>query len=128
MYGYFMKFSLGPVQRSHQSLGISTNLTQDHEMPFKESPESPALPKSLVNIKVYSMNWKIFLGFFALLFCRVFRTDCLKVVDIVNGLNDGAKYPTFYNSKGRKVKSFGVIFKVDNILEILASWQKNTFL
>ena len=51
------------------------------------------------------MNWKVFLGCFAFPFFRVFRIDCLKVVDIVNGLNAGAKYPTFNNSKGRKVKS-----------------------
>ena len=62
-----------------------------------------------VNVKVYSMNWKVFLGFFAPPFCRVFNIDCLKVADIVNGLN--AKYPTFYKSKGRQVKSLEVFFR-----------------
>ena len=45
------------------------------------------------------MNWKVFLGLFALPFCGVRRIDCLKVADIVNGLNVGAKYPTFTISK-----------------------------
>ena len=51
------------------------------------------------------MNWKVFLGFFVLPIITVFRIHCLKVADIVNGLNADAKYSTFYNSKGRKVKS-----------------------
>ena len=59
-----------------------------------------------VNVKVYSMNWKVFLRSFALPICRVFRIDCLKVADIVNDLNAGAKYRIFYNSKGRQVKTF----------------------
>ena len=42
------------------------------------------------------MNWKVFLG--------VFRIDCLKVADIMNGLNTGAKYPTFTNSKRDRSK------------------------
>ena len=39
------------------------------------------------------MNWKIFLGFFALPLIRLLGIDCLKVTDIVNGLDNGAKYP-----------------------------------
>ena len=64
-----------------------------------------------VNVKVYSMNWKVFLGFFALPLIRVLRIDCLKVADIVNSLNAGAKYPTFYNSKERNIKSLEAFFK-----------------
>ena len=48
------------------------------------------------------MNWKVFLRSFALPICRVFRIDCLKVADIVNGLNIGAKYPTFTIPKGER--------------------------
>ena len=57
-----------------------------------------------VNVNVYSMNWKVFLGFFTLPFCIVFRIDCLIVGDIVNGLNAGAKYPTFTIPKGYRSK------------------------
>jgi len=56
------------------------------------------------------MNWKVFLGFFVLPIIRVFRIDCLKVTDIVNGLNVGAK----------KGQTFGGIFKMGNIFEIYA--------
>ena len=67
---HFLQFSRGPSPVSHQSLMISTNATQEHAIPYQESPESP---------------------------------DYLKVADILNGA--GAKYRTFYNSKGRQVKS-----------------------
>ena len=50
------------------------------------------------------MNWKVFLGFFAFPFCRVFRIDCFEVADIVNGLNAGAKYPTYTIPKGDRSK------------------------
>ena len=58
------------------------------------------------------MNWKVFLGFFVLPIIRVFRIDCLKAADIVNGLNAGAKYPSYYNSKGRKVKSLSAFWNL----------------
>ena len=48
------------------------------------------------------MNWKVF-RLFALPFYGVCRIDCLKVADIVNGLNVGAKYPTFKIPKGERL-------------------------
>ena len=69
---------------SFTPIWISTDATQDYAIPYQESPELPILPKALV--KVYSINWKTFLGFFsALPLRRVFRVDCLNVADIVNG-------------------------------------------
>ena len=44
-------------------------------------------------------------GIFCSSILKSFRIDCLKVADTVNGLNGGAQYPTFYNSKGRQVKN-----------------------
>ena len=49
------------------------------------------------------MNQKVFLGLFALPFYGVCRIDCLKVADIVNGLNVGARYPTFTIPKGKRL-------------------------
>ena len=57
------------------------------------------------------MNWKVFLGLFALPFCGVYRIDCLKVADIVNGLNVGAKYPTFTIPKGKRLTFWGAFLK-----------------
>ena len=50
------------------------------------------------------MNWKVFLGLFALPFCRVFRIGCLEVADTVNGLYAGAKYLTYTIPKGKMSK------------------------
>ena len=116
-----MKFSLDPVPVSHKSPRISTNTTQDHAIPDQESPESSALPK------LFYQCQSVFLEF--LLFHSV-EIDCLKFADIVNDLNAGAIYQTFYKT-GQK---FVGIFKMGNILEmnvlkmILVSWQKPTFL
>ena len=68
--------------QSHQSLKISTNTTQDHEIPYQESPESPDLPKSLGQCQGVFYELESISGIFLLFHSVEFLG---LIADIVNG-------------------------------------------
>ena len=66
-----------------------TPITQDYYYLLMQLKTIQYLTKNHQNCQIYQN-----------LFVNVFRIDCLKVPDIVNGLNAGAKYPTYTIPKG----------------------------
>ena len=112
----FLKYSLSQVTGS---LRISTSATQDQEIPhLNRQTYVCSWPMTKVSeLRQEARCTKVTLSMsMCIPFCIDFRIDCLIVGDIVNGLNAGAKYPTFTIPKGYRSKVWS-IFNLGNIFE-----------